>query len=105
MPLEEYSRHGLTEYPGMRLKKALEEDKEVIALSTGQLPATSWTKVAPETANTARELAWQMIKPSASHQKALASAVGNVLYNPYQGLMLKKPTNSKPYILLIQIMQ
>jgi len=41
--------------------------------------------VAPETANTMRELAGQMIKPNVSHWKALESAVGYVLHEPHQG--------------------
>jgi len=55
--------------------------------------------VAPETANTMRELAGQMIKPNVSHWKALESAVGYVLHEPHQGswrsLQTSNPTSAQ----------
>jgi len=54
--------------------------------------------VAPKLANAIRELVGQLIKPTMSHSKALERAVGYVLHELHQGLVLKKSTNFKPYI-------
>jgi len=44
------------------------------------------------------ELVGQMIKPTKIHWKALERAIGYVLHEPYQGLVLKKPMYFKPYM-------
>ncbi len=87
--------------PGESLTKATEEEDEVKSTQYRSIVGKLMyymTKVAPDISNVVRELAGQMIKPTAKHWKALDRAVGYVLHEPYQGLVLKKPKNLRPYI-------
>jgi len=57
-------------YPGMRLKKASKEDKEMKSNKYQSITCKLMyymVKVAPEIVNAKREIAGQMIKPSKSH--------------------------------------
>jgi len=88
-------------WPGESLTKATEEEDEVKSTQYRSIVGKLMyymTKVAPDISNAVRELAGQMIKPTAEHWKALDRAVGYVLHEPYQGLVLKKPKNLRPYI-------
>ena len=89
--------------PGESLTKATEEEDEVKSTQYRSIVGKLMyymTKVAPDISNAVRELAGQMIKPMAEHWKALDRAVGYMLHEPYQGLVLKKPKNLRPYIYL-----
>jgi len=56
------------------------------------------TKVGPGITNVVRELLGQMIKATKEHWKAVECAVGYILNEPHNGLVLRNCKNFKPYI-------
>jgi len=88
-------------FPGTCLKRATDSEEEIKTTEYRSIVGKLMyymTKVAPEISNAVRELAGQMIKPNQEHWKVVERAVGYVLSEPHQGLILRKPKDLKPYV-------
>ncbi len=96
------AKHAKTPgFPGKCLKKATEDDAEMKTTEYHSIVGKLMyymMKVGPELGNAVRELAGQMVKPNSKHWWAVKHVVGYVTNEPFQGVILQKPRNLRPYI-------